>query len=110
MSFEVIATENFEKKLKRLSKRYRSIRSDLLPIVEQLASKPFLGTPISKDCFKVRVGITSKGRGKSGGARLITYVRYTKRRVFLLDIYDKSEQATLSKKELSWLINLLSPA
>lgn len=54
------------------------------------------------------MSITSKGKGKSGGARIITYVRIVHKTVFLMDIYDKSEQANISPKELQMLIDLLS--
>ncbi len=59
-----------------------------------------MGTPIGKDCYKIRVLITSKGKGKgkSGGARVITYVRIVKSNVYLLDIYDKSNKAAISIK------------
>jgi mRNA-degrading endonuclease RelE of RelBE toxin-antitoxin system len=82
MSFEVIATEPFERKLKKLAKKYKSFKADLTPIIDELADNPSLGTPIGKDCYKIRVAITSKRKGKSGGARLITYVRIVKSRVF----------------------------
>lgn len=65
------------------------------------------GTPIGKDCYKLRIAITSKSKGKSGGARMITYVRIVKQTVFLMDIYDKSEQANITNKELQMLINIL---
>jgi hypothetical protein len=67
-----------------------------------------MGTPIGKDCYKIRVAVTSKGKGKSSGARLITYVRIIQKRVFLLDIYDKSDQINITAKELKMLIKLLS--
>ena len=108
MSFEVIATEPFERKLKKLARKYRSLSADLLPIIEQLSEEPSLGTPLGKDCYKIRVAISSKGKGKSGGARLITYVRVTKETVFLLDLYDKSAKASISDKELEVLIELLA--
>ncbi|MEM6737693.1 MAG: type II toxin-antitoxin system RelE/ParE family toxin [Bacteroidota bacterium] len=54
------------------------------------------------------MAITSKGKGKSGGARLITYVRVVKEMVYLIDIYDKADQATISDKELKLLIELLA--
>ena len=53
------------------------------------------------------MAITSKSKGKSGGARLITYVRIVQNSVFLLDIYDKSEQPNISDKELKLLIEIL---
>ena len=108
MSFNVIATDPFERKLKRLSKKYSSLKEDLSSVIEQLAEHPVMGTPIGKNCYKIRVAIASKGKGKSGGARIITYVRVIKNTVFLMDIYDKSEQANISPKELKLLLDLLS--
>lgn len=108
MSFNVIVTEPFERKLKRLAKKHKSLKADLVLLIEQLAENPTLGTPIGKECYKIRLSITSKGKGKSGGARMITYVRVISENVFLIDIYDKSEQATISDKELQLLIDILA--
>jgi len=72
MSFNIIATEPFERKLKRLAKKYKSLSSDLSAVIDELAENPTLGTPIGKNCYKIRVAIASKGKGKSGGARMIT--------------------------------------
>ena len=108
MSFNIIATEPFERKLKRLAKKHKSIKADLVTIVDALAVNPRQGIPIGKDCYKIRVAITSKGKGKSGGARMITYVRIIKNTVYLMDIYDKAEQANISDKELQMLIDVLT--
>ena len=105
MSFEVKTTEQFERKFKRLAKKYQSLDDDISEIIDQLDEKPTIGTPIGKDCYKIRIAISSKGRGKSGGARLITYVLIVRKTVFLMDIYDKSEQANFSKQELQDLID-----
>jgi len=107
MSFDVIATEPFEKKLKRLAKKYKTLVSDLAPVIDELTENPTLGTPIGKDCYKLRIAIASKNKGKSSGARIITYVRIVKQTVFLIDIYDKSEQANITDKELLMLIAIL---
>jgi hypothetical protein len=107
MSFNVIATEPFERKLKRLAKKYKSLAADLASVIDELIENPTLGTPIGKDCYKLRIAIASKGKGKSGGARMITYVRIVKQTVFLMDIYDKSEQANITDKELLLLIDIL---
>ena len=107
MSFKVVATEPFERKLKRLAKKYKSLKTDLDPIIDHLASKPNFGTPLGKNCSKIRVAIASKGKGKSGGSRLITYVRVVNQTAYLIDIYDKSEQDAISDKELKFLIELL---
>ena len=108
MSFNIIATESFEKKLKRLAKKHKSLKADLLEVINELEENPKLGTPIGKECYKIRIAVTSKGKGKSGGARIITYVRIQNNTIFLMDIYDKSDQATISDKELLWLIELLA--
>lgn len=107
MSFDVIATKPFERKLKRLAKKYKSLASDLSSVIDELTENPTFGTPIGKDCYKLRIAIASKGKGKSGGARMITYVRVVKQTVFLIDIYDKSEQANITDKELLLLIDIL---
>jgi hypothetical protein len=108
MNFEVIVTEPFERKFKRLSKKYKSLKSDLKPLVESLVETPEQGVPLGKDCYKIRLAISSKGKGKSSGARIITLVRILKGRVFLMDIFDKSEQPNISDKELQRLIEVLS--
>lgn len=108
MSFNIIATEPFERKLKRLAKKHKSLKADLTEIIEQLAEKPTMGTYIGKDCYKIRIAITSKAKGKSGGARIITYVKIINETVFLMDIYDKSEQANISDKELQLIIDVLA--
>src|SRR5882672_1336695 len=108
MSFSVLATDPFERKLKRLYKKYKTIKKDLSEIIDRLSENPNLGTSIGRNCYKIRVAITSKGKGKSGGARLITYVRIVRNTVYLMDIYDKSEQANISDKELQMLINIFT--
>lgn len=109
MSFKVIATEPFARKFKRLAKKHKSIKDDILPLIELLADDPInQEVALGNDCYKIRLAISSKGRGKSGGARVIIYVRVTKETVYLMDIYDKSEQATISDKELELLIALLA--
>jgi len=108
MSFEVLATKPFERKVKRLAKKYKTLASNLADVMEALSENPFMGTLITKDCYKIRVAISGKGRGKSAGARLITYVRIVSTTVYLLDIYDKSEQSNIPDKELKMLIDILA--
>jgi mRNA-degrading endonuclease RelE of RelBE toxin-antitoxin system len=105
MSFEVSASPNFDRELKKLSKRYPSIKFDLLELVESLINDPFQGDNLGKDCYKVRMKITSKGKGKSGGSRVITCVKVVNEQIKLLSIYDKSDQKNISD---SFLIQLLS--
>jgi hypothetical protein len=73
-----------------------------------LEVNPQQGTPIGNDCFKIRLAISIKGKGKSGGGRIITHVQVNKNRVFLVSIYDKAEQDNLNDKELLELLKLIT--
>ncbi len=101
---EVVVTANFKRRYKPLAKRHRSLQQDVLELIGSLEEDPTQGTPIGKDCYKIRLAIRSKGGGKSGGARAITYVRLLKGKVYLLTIYDKTDQASLTQKELLALL------
>lgn len=107
MRYNVIVTGNFERKVKRLSKKYISLKDDLRPIIEQLSVNPSFGQPLGHNCYKIRFSISSKGHGKSGGARIISYVRFLKETVYLIDLYDKSEKVAISEKEMIELISLV---
>ena len=107
MSYAVEALQPFKRDLKRLLKKYPSLLDDVETLGRQLAVDPHKGTPLGMNCYKIRLAISSKGRGKSGGARVITHVMVTRSTVYLLDIYDKSDTASLSKEELMWLVKLM---
>jgi len=100
MSFNLVTTVSFEKELKRLAKKFPSVKKDIADITEQLLREPKLGTPIGNDCYKIRMVITSKNKGKSGGARIITHIRVAKECLYLLSIYDKSEAENLPDNEI----------
>lgn len=63
MNFNVIATEIFERKLKKLSKKHKSLKANLFPVIQELTENPTFGTPLGKEYYKIRVAIASKGRG-----------------------------------------------
>lgn len=108
MNFKIVAVQDFDKELKRLSKKYHSLKYDYLSLVELLEKNPLQGTPLGKDCYKIRMSIGSKGKGKSGGARIITYVKIIDEIVYLLSIYDKSEQTSISEKEIITRLNSIN--
>ncbi len=108
MSYKVIAVSKFEKELKRLAKKYPSLKKEYIEVVKELKEKPNTGTPLGNNCFKIRLAIASKGKGKSGGARIITYVFIEGSTVFLLTIFDKSEHENITDKELKNLLKLIS--
>ncbi len=107
MSYKIATTHNFDKELKRLAKRHRSIKTDVSELGEQLEENPKLGDEVIENCYKIRMGITSKNKGKSGGVRVITYVYVAQETVFLLSIYDKGEQEDIQNHELKALIESL---
>jgi mRNA-degrading endonuclease RelE of RelBE toxin-antitoxin system len=104
MSYNIIATPKFKRELKRLVKKFHSLKNEYAILLDDLDKNPATGTPLGNDCYKIRIAISSKGKGKSGGARIITYVLVTDKTVFLLDIFDKSEQENITDKELLLLI------
>lgn len=100
MSYKILLTIEFEKEIKRLSAKYPSLQKDFHRFLNELEINPLQGTPLGKGCFKVRMRITSKRTGKSGGARVITFVQVIKETVILISIYDKSEKETISNIEI----------
>lgn len=108
MSFSIIATPNFERELKKIAKKYPSLKSDLLHLQRSLLENPTQGDEVFKNCYKVRFAIKSKGRGKSGGGRLITYVKVQRESIYLLSIYDKSEKDTIPDEMIRYLLRDIS--
>lgn len=72
MSYEVISTPLFEWETKPLIKKYSSLVNELGDLIDSLAEQPVQGTALANNCYKIRLAIKSKGKGKSGGARIIT--------------------------------------
>lgn len=106
MNFNVYTTDFFDKELKSLSKKYPSIKNDYKILMDSLKEEPMQGQPLGKDCFKIRMAITSKGKGKSGGSRVITCVKILADSVFLLSIYDKGDKESISDKKIDELLKL----
>ncbi len=107
MSYIVKVSNRFKKAFKKLSKKYHSLEKDVDNTVFQLASNPFISADLGNGVRKVRMAISDKGKGKSGGARIITYVLKTDEnsgQVTLLTIYDKNEQESISAKEIGELL------
>ena len=107
MSYSIVSTPNFEKELKSLAKKYPSLKTDLIELSQSLLATPTQGVEIFKNCYKIRFSIKSKGRGKSGGGRLITFIKVQNERIYLLSVYDKSDKQTVSDQTLKYLLNNL---
>jgi mRNA-degrading endonuclease RelE of RelBE toxin-antitoxin system len=100
MKFELEAIPEFEKEYKKLSKKYPSLKSELLKLFDSLVLKPNQGISLGKDYFKIRLRISSKNRGKSGGARIITCVKVILGKVYLVALYDKAEIGNIISSEI----------
>lgn len=98
--YKIIPAKSFENDAKPLLKKYPSLRRELDDIGDELTENPTIGEPLGKNCYKIRLAIRSKGKGKRGGARIITYVITEDEEVILLSIYDKNEKSDLLPKEL----------
>ena len=106
MSFNIFTTDFFDKELKKLSKKYPSIKNDYKTLIDSLKKEPKQGQPLGKDCYKIRMAISSKGKGKSGGSRIISCVKIVANSIFLLSIYDKGDKENISDSELDNLLKL----
>ena len=107
MSYSVIPIEKFKKEAKRLVKKYPSLKKELAELNQLLISNPAVGTSLGNNAYKIRISIKSKGTGKSGGARVITYVVTQNKEIYLLTIYDKGELDTIDDSTLRRIIKSL---
>ena len=105
IAYELKTTDNFKSEAKRLLKKFASLRKEIEALKGVLSEDPETGTPIGNGFYKIRLAIRSKGKGKRGGARVITLVRIVSETIYLVSIYDKSEQADISGKELEQLLS-----
>lgn len=107
MSYKILPTDNFSRELKRLNKKYPSLKEEIKEISNELLNNPKVGTPIGHGCYKIRLSTPDKPGGKSKGFRIITYIVSQKEIIFLLSIYDKSEVSTLKDWEIKLIIKEL---
>jgi mRNA-degrading endonuclease RelE of RelBE toxin-antitoxin system len=109
MRSNVISTPNFEREAKKLIKKYRSLKAELLDLISDLENNPKMGVLISENVYKIRLAVKSKGKGKVV-LRIITYVeveiieKEEQIDVYLLSIYDKSDRGNISDQFLEQII------
>ena len=102
----ILTTAWFDRELKKLSKRHKSLGAEYRKLLASLEEYPTQGTPIGgRGAFKIKMAITSKNAGKRGGSRVITYFRDDFDVLHLLDIYDKSDKKDISDKDLNYFID-----
>ena len=98
-------SDNFLKEAKKLSKKYKLLKTDLQQAINEITNNKNLGVYLACDLYKKRVKNSSVPTGKSGGFRLIIY-KQIEERIILISIYSKTDKETLSDEELSELVNL----
>jgi mRNA-degrading endonuclease RelE of RelBE toxin-antitoxin system len=104
MNYSIELSANFKREAKRLIKKYPSLKTELAELFTQLEENPTIGTPLGNDIYKIRLAIASKNKGKSSGARVLSFVKVTQTTVLLFSIYNKGEVDSLTDKEIKELI------
>ena len=109
MKVNITLGDEFKRRARRLGKKYHSFTDDLIDFKKSLTDNPFQGESLGQGVHKVRMPIASKGKGKSGGARVLTLVMLVSddADVTLLTIYDKGEISNVSDSYIQALIRNL---
>jgi hypothetical protein len=107
MNVKIIPSVEFDRQFKRLAKKYKSLLDDYLTFSKELKENPLQGAALGRGVRKIRMAIGSKGKGKSGGARVLTLTVLVSEDadVTLLTIYDKDEIGNVSDEYIRWLIS-----
>lgn len=104
-NFSLVTTNNFISEATHLKTKYPNIKDDFFQLAQRLASDPInAGKYLGNGCYKVRMKISDKNNGKSGGARVIIHVKIIDKRVYVLSVFDKSEKTNLADGELERLM------
>lgn len=104
MSYKIELSVNFEKEAKRLTKKYPSLKTEFKQLFAELEENPTLGIALGDDIYKIRLAIASKNKGKSGGARVLSFLKVTETTVLLFSIYNKGEINHLTKEQMLELL------
>ena len=104
MSYKIELSTNFKKEAKKLVKKYPSLKKELTNLFKELEETPTLGTPLGNNIYKIRLSIASKNKGKSGGARVMSFVKIINTTVLLFSIYSKGDKDTISDVEIENLL------
>ncbi|MGC4130613.1 MAG: hypothetical protein QM564_13905 [Bergeyella sp.] len=108
MSYSVFPSDKFKREAKRLVKKFPSLRQELKDLNAVLEKEPQTGISLGNETYKIRLAVKSKGKGKSGGVRIITYIVTENKEVYLLTIYDKSEFDSIDIKTIKIIIESLN--
>ncbi len=106
---QVEYSARFRRDIKRLYKKYRHIQTDVQPLIQQLEQGETPGDQmqgVGYAVYKVRVQNSDVEKGKSGGYRVIYYVK-TDALTMLITMYSKSEMKDVSTDQIRQIIEEL---
>lgn len=107
MKFEIVLHSNFEKEYKPLAKKYPSLKQDIQSVIDKIEKELTLATDLGDGFKKIRISIKSKGKGSSGGARLIaheTIIAVENTKVIFASIYNKGDHNSINITVLKEII------
>lgn len=103
----ILFTPEFRRKIKPLAKKYHTLKNNINNLGIELVKNPFLGESYGANLYKIRLADESKGKGKSGGFRVMYYLAIKNENnidIILITIFDKSETDTIKKKDAELLL------
>ena len=109
MNYNVILHQNFEKEYKQLAKKFNSLQSDVQKIIDNLDKELVLADDLGNGFKKIRLNIKSKGKGSSGGGRIITFetlIEINQRKILFCSIYNKTDFESINIEQLKKNLNL----
>ena len=107
MNYNILLIPQFEKDIKRLSKKFKLIKKDLKKLIDELKENPIQGKSLGDNIYKIRLSNSSIPTGKSGGFRVITYLLDEQNNIYLLSIYSKTQQESITDIQLKELIDTI---
>lgn len=100
MNYRIYPTPEFKRLFKKLLKKYPSLKSDLQLLTAKLSENPKIGISLGYGIYKIRFAIRSKDKGKSSGARIIIFIAYKEKEIYLVYIYDKNQLENITKQQI----------
>mgnify|MGYP001569150646 FL=1 len=100
MSFDIKSTDKFAKSFKKLAKKYKNFKKDYKYLLETLKANNHTAVQVTGDIYKIRLQNSSNPKGKSGGFRVVYFLKTEENTIYLLDIFSKNEMDNIKKHKL----------
>lgn len=103
-NLQIIKADTYNKAIKKLKKRFLHIENDIDLFFEQISTLDELGIHLGNNVYKARIANSDKNSGKSGGYRLISYLKIINNEIYLLFIYDKSDFENIKENDIDVIV------